>query len=152
MYELILASPGGLHGAESRKASNILYNWKSLLQLTGSLAAVVTVAAGGMAPWALVVPALGAFATCNSLSSIKLDEHHARVIHAIWTLGGTSMAIQEEEILVCVNKEGKKWHRPSMTLKEMVHVLDSLKKYRVVKDFESGKWLLRERTRITVTS
>ena len=143
--DLVILQPGGFGGARSRKAGNILLNWRRLI--LGASESILA-AAGLTQPWLIPLAALVIWNTLWSTIDIAIDEHHAAVLWALWSLRDKNNHVRKTSLPVRVNERLAEHRQAALTPKQVQQSIADLERMKCLESADSDVIWLREWVRV----
>ncbi|MES2177826.1 MAG: hypothetical protein V4550_08150 [Gemmatimonadota bacterium] len=145
--ELIVMRSGGVGGATSRKAGNIVLSWRRLIvDLSESTLAALGVA---QVPWTAPLAGLIIWNKMWALLDTNIEEEDAIVLWALWTLRTPDNLVAIAKLPSRVNDVVSRFNHPGVTPARLQRSLTTLRRLRCIEDSSDGASLwLREWVRV----
>lgn len=139
----IFVGPGGMGGGTSKKAGNVLLDWKELFVICSDSA--LTLAGAVSIPLLIPLAALVVWNKFYSLTNIQITERTAAVIWTMWKNRDAKNCIENEKILDLINVELLNYNRPKMVQDELKTIIKDLEDMKCIKEIDKNMWQLIER-------
>ncbi len=139
--DFVILKPGGFGGGRSRKAGNILLNWRRLI--VGASEGILA-ATGLTQLWLVPLAALVIWNTLWSTLDISIDEHHAAVLWALWSLRDKNNRVPKTSLPARVNEKLAEHHQPSLTPAQLQRCIGDLERMECLESADSDEIWLRE--------
>ena len=141
LYNMTM-QPGGFGGGASRKPGNITLNWRRLFVAVSEAG----LAASGVAlqPWLFPLAGLVMWNALWSLLDIKIDERHAAVLWALWTLRGPDNRVDKAHLPERVNEALSQFNHPAVTPTQLQRILAELERLECLESANRDNVWLRE--------
>jgi hypothetical protein len=142
---IVTAGPAGAGGGTSRKAGNIVLDWRHLWEV--ALDAAAAVGAPAVSPWALLFVGLKICTTLLRASEESLGEAEASTMYALWKYRDGHDRILEEDGFARTNAVRGLHGMPALSRTQYVAAVDRLLKLKCV-ELHEGVISLVEQVRI----
>jgi hypothetical protein len=142
MEMIVLGSGSGIGGGRSKKAGNVILNWRKLLSDVPEN--LLTVAGVAMSHYLIPLAALAVWNKVRGVMGVNLNESQAIVIASLWDLKDNNNYVDGNDLLGRLNGHIKESVGRQFIQKQLDHIFADLERMKAIELTTDGRIWLRE--------